>query len=256
MPRFAKITGTATEEFTGMIYVMSDIHGSKRRFDAVMKQIKLTDEDTLYILGDVIDRGEHGVELLQRIRAAKNMRMILGNHEYMMLCLLRAGYDPADRTQEQRREHWYRNGGDVTHRDIKKLSDAERESLFDWIDALPTELDITVNGRRYKLVHAMPKELFYLAKRPQLGEKYFSVWDRQSGEAPLSGEYTMIFGHTTSHHYQDGSPMRIWHGPDRMDIDCGSAYPDVQDKNAEFIGRLACIRLDDMREFYSGESIY
>ena len=170
-----------------MIYVMSDIHGSRRRFDAVMEQIKLTDEDTLYILGD------------------------------------------------------------VTHRDIKKLSEAERESLFDWIDALPTELDITVNGRRYKLVHAMPKELFYLAKRPQLGEKYFSVWDRQSGEAPLSGEYTMIFGHTTSHHYQDGSPMRIWHGPDRMDIDCGSAYPDVQDENAEFIGRLACIRLDDMR---------
>ena len=77
MPRFAKITGTATEEFTGMIYVMSDIHGSRRRFDAVMEQIKLTDEDTLYILGDVIDRGEHGVELLQRIRAAKNMRMIL-----------------------------------------------------------------------------------------------------------------------------------------------------------------------------------
>lgn len=86
--------------------------------------------------------------------------------------------------------------------------------------------------------------------------KILSVWDRQSGEAPLSGEYTMIFGHTTSHHYQDGSPMRIWHGPDRMDIDCGSAYPDVQDENAEFIGRLACIRLDDMREFYSGESIY
>ena len=47
-----------------MIYVMSDIHGSRRRFDAVMEQIKLTDEDTLYILGDVIDRGEHGVELL------------------------------------------------------------------------------------------------------------------------------------------------------------------------------------------------
>ena len=43
-----------------MIYVMSDIHGSRRRFDAVMEQIKLTDEDTLYILGDVIDRGEHG----------------------------------------------------------------------------------------------------------------------------------------------------------------------------------------------------
>ena len=59
-----------------MIYVMSDIHGSRRRFDAVMEQIKLTDEDTLYILGDVIDRGEHGVELLQRIRILMRYRCL------------------------------------------------------------------------------------------------------------------------------------------------------------------------------------
>ena len=38
-----------------MIYVMSDIHGQKRRFDSVMKQINLQPDDTLYILGDVID---------------------------------------------------------------------------------------------------------------------------------------------------------------------------------------------------------
>ena len=31
-----------------MIYVMSDIHGQKRRFDSVMKQINLQPEDTLY----------------------------------------------------------------------------------------------------------------------------------------------------------------------------------------------------------------
>ena len=33
-----------------MIYVMSDIHGQKRRFDSVMKQINLQPDDTLYIL--------------------------------------------------------------------------------------------------------------------------------------------------------------------------------------------------------------
>lgn len=31
-----------------MIYVMSDIHGHRRRFDSVMKQINLQPEDTLY----------------------------------------------------------------------------------------------------------------------------------------------------------------------------------------------------------------
>ena len=39
-----------------MIYVMSDIHGNTRRFDSILKQIDLQPEDTLYILGDVIDR--------------------------------------------------------------------------------------------------------------------------------------------------------------------------------------------------------
>ena len=39
-----------------MIYVMSDIHGNLRRFNSIMEQINLTDKDTLYVLGDVIDR--------------------------------------------------------------------------------------------------------------------------------------------------------------------------------------------------------
>ena len=36
--------------------------------------------------------------------------------------------------------------------------------------------------------------------------------------------------------------MRIYHGNRMIGIDCGCAY-----KN----GRLACLRLDDMKEFYS-----
>lgn len=52
-----------------MIYVMSDIHGHRRRFDSVMKQINLQPEDTLYILGDVIDRNPDGIRILQQLRA-------------------------------------------------------------------------------------------------------------------------------------------------------------------------------------------
>lgn len=39
-----------------MIYVLSDIHGNAKNFDAILQQICLQPEDTLYILGDVIDR--------------------------------------------------------------------------------------------------------------------------------------------------------------------------------------------------------
>ena len=50
-----------------MIYVMSDIHGQKRRFDSVMKQINLQPDDTLYILGDVIDRNPDGIKSFARL---------------------------------------------------------------------------------------------------------------------------------------------------------------------------------------------
>ena len=68
-----------------MIYVMSDIHGQKRRFDSVMRQIGLRAEDTLYVLGDVIDRNPDGIGILRRIMAMPNARMLLGNHELMMM---------------------------------------------------------------------------------------------------------------------------------------------------------------------------
>lgn len=58
-----------------MIYVMSDIHGNKRRFESILEQIALRDEDTLYILGDVIDRHPDGIELLQRIMDMATMSL-------------------------------------------------------------------------------------------------------------------------------------------------------------------------------------
>lgn len=58
-----------------MIYVMSDIHGQKRRFDSVMKQINLQPEDTLYVLGDVIDRNPDGIKILRQIMRSWRCQM-------------------------------------------------------------------------------------------------------------------------------------------------------------------------------------
>ena len=41
-------------------YVMSDIHGEVNRFHAMLEKIRFSADDTLYILGDVIDRGADG----------------------------------------------------------------------------------------------------------------------------------------------------------------------------------------------------
>ena len=68
-----------------MTYIMSDIHGNRQRFESVLSQIQLKKADRLYILGDVIDRFPDGIGLLQQIRKMRNARLLLGNHEYMML---------------------------------------------------------------------------------------------------------------------------------------------------------------------------
>lgn len=48
-------------------------------------QIKEVQVFPLYVLGDVIDRFPDGIEILQELMAMPNVKMLLGNHEYMML---------------------------------------------------------------------------------------------------------------------------------------------------------------------------
>ena len=97
-----------------MIYVMSDIHGQARRFHSILDQIALKDEDTLYILGDVIDRNPDGIRILKEIMSRPNMKMLLGNHELMMLQSLHYPSDEATAPSPYL-SRWYRNGGKVTH---------------------------------------------------------------------------------------------------------------------------------------------
>lgn len=241
-----------------MIYVMSDIHGNMRRFNSIMEQIDLQAEDTLYILGDVIDRHPDGLRILQRIMAMPNVKMLLGNHEFMMLQSLGIAYTEynvpnGDQSMLVRR--WYNNGGRVTHQYWKHIRKDLRAKIADYLMNLPTGYDITVNGTPYKLVHAAPEEDFASAQG-----KYryrdcfeFAVWYRRWLDDPSPEGYTLIFGHTSTEHFQPGIPMRIYFDTNLVGIDCGSGYPDdVHDRHYGH-GRLACLRLDDMKEFYSEE---
>lgn len=55
------------------IYAMSDIHGNYDTFISMLKKIKFDNEDTLYIIGDAIDRGPDSI---------KNIKILYGHKEY------------------------------------------------------------------------------------------------------------------------------------------------------------------------------
>ena len=214
-----------------MVYCTADIHGEFERFRRLLELICFSEEDTLYVLGDVIDRGPDGVKILEFIRERGNIILLMGNHERM--CVDALGKDSLPRA----RRLWEQNGGWPTHMDLEEHPG--RDTLLAYLSDLPLFLDIEVEGRAFRLVHGFPGETEddMLWGRPEAG------MTRQ----PLPGK-TVIVGHTPVQYLQyltgkkDVVPL-IWHGPGILDIDCGCGHDDP--------GRmLACLRLDDMKEFY------
>lgn len=239
-----------------MIYVMSDIHGNLVNFESILRQINLQPEDTLYVLGDVIDRYRDGIKVLRRIMAMPNAKMLLGNHEYMMMNAI--GPEPwLDEDREECLELWYWNGGDVTHEYLKHIRKSIRAEIFEYIRSLPLNYDVEVNGIRYKLVHASPAVDFEKdILRRYHDERYFAVWHRQEACMLEPEDHVMVFGHTPTNHFGFDRKLFIWHSPEghRIGIDCGSGFPKSLPWGRRVpVGRLACLRLDDGKEFYSDE---
>ena len=233
-----------------MIYVMSDIHGNLERFNSVMSQINLQPEDTLYILGDVVDRFPDGIRILRRLMLMPNVKMLIGNHEYMMLNALS---EPIDNMSSIAVDYdynmalWYGNGGYVTHRYLKRINKTLRKEIFDYLLSLPLNYDIDVNGMKYKLAHAAPIDLYDEFGRGYRDEREFTVWYRFHSCEELPDDYTLVYGHTPTLYVQDVDPTEIWYGQNRICIDCGAGY----DSDLRCHTRLACLRLDDYKEFYS-----
>lgn len=239
-----------------MIYVMSDIHGNLRRFNSVMEQINLQPEDTLYILGDVVDRYSGAIPILQQLMVMPNVKMVLGNHEYMMLRALGHPYDSyRQMTPEliaKTLRGWQVCGGEATYRHWLQLQNSHQEEIIQYLHSLPVSYDLELNGIHYTLAHAAPPQEFEYFRRRYPSPTYFAIWKPWRICDEQHGDYTFIHGHISTDHYQTNDPLEIFQLPDRIAIDCGSGFPELRG----FGGRLACLRLDDMTAFYSKERAY
>ena len=236
---------------------MSDIHGNAIRFNSIMEQIDLKPEDTLYVLGDVIDRHPDGIRILRVLMRMSNVKMLLGNHEYMMLNAL-------DRLDKDNPEYpralllWYRNGGDITHEYIKHIRKSVRKEVFDYLHSLPLNIDIEVNGKPYLLVHGGAISEYHRHMYRYDFQEEYAVWNRICYNEPDVEGKIIIFGHTPTSKYQHNNPLEIWRSPSggKIGIDCGCGFPHpLTQGHRPAYGRLACLRLDDMKVFYSEEDI-
>lgn len=224
---------------------MSDIHGLYDRYQKMLKKIEFSDDDFLYVLGDVIDRGPDGIEILQDIMARDNVELFLGNHEHMMLTFL----DGSDT------ESWFYgvNGGEKTYTAFLKLEESERERIVTYLQKNTTLIrKLHIGDHHYVLSHTgalSDIELMYtrdfkgnlMAMQPvvwnMLHDSTDNIAYKEQSEVPV----TLISGHIITRRLWDKDEVYIAeyaNGYTWMDIDCGCAM-------GENYGALSCLKIND-----------
>lgn len=139
-------------------HVISDIHGQYNMFIELLDKINLKDTDTLYILGDVLDRGPHPIKTIRKLMEMPNAICLVGNHEFMaMKCLEFLMKEITDKSIEElddemldNLETWQYNGSRSTVDEFTQMDSESKKDVIDFIkDWLPTSfLASTRKGKK------------------------------------------------------------------------------------------------------------
>ena len=235
-----------------MTYVMSDIHGCFEKYREMLAAIDFSSADTLYVLGDVLDRGPDGIRILQDMNVRPNVFPILGNHEFTAaVCLPWLLKEVTDQSIESLGDvqvaalgEWVVNGGTPTLRSLQKLTLEEREDILEYLQEMDLYAEVEAGGRSFVLVHAGIEN--FTPQRPldsyQLSD---FILGRLDGKKMYFADKFLVYGHTPVRllRQQEGEPLsdKIYRRGNQIAIDCGCAFQG---------GLLGCLCLDTMEEFY------
>ena len=226
-----------------MTYVMSDIHGCYDKYVKMLEKIYFSEGDILYILGDVVDRGQNGMKVLLNIAEHNNIILLMGNHDQEALLLLSQLYklieeEVSDELLEAY-QMWLADGGSSTVSEFLQLGVNEQIKILQEMKKALYYKEIVINDVKYLLAHTVPekeelKEIkscdleAFLLGEPEYEKQYFE-------------DVIIITGHTPTHYIDKNFKGKIWRGKNHIAVDCGAVYGNS----------LGCICLETGEEYYS-----
>ena len=236
-----------------MNYVVSDIHGCYEKYSKLLETIKLGEKDTLYVLGDVIDRGEDGFRILLDMASRPNVIGLMGNHEAMAIDALpgilrfiaKGNMDVMTEQEKRAAELWFYNGGELSLADLLWMEEEQMQVVWAYMRSMPLYREIEVGEKKFLLLHGGLKD--FSPSRPLHAYRQDELlWCRPSHDTIYYADRCVIVGHTpTQLLYADAgetiSQGRIFRNDNFIDVDCGCVYEG---------GRLGCLCLDTMEEIY------
>ncbi|WP_297241102.1 metallophosphoesterase [uncultured Flavonifractor sp.] len=234
-----------------MVYCISDLHGDYFKYRTLLENLSFQSRDTLYVLGDVIDRGPDGVRLLQDMMTRPNVVPILGNHELTAAICLRwlleeiteARLAALGTEQLAVYQNWMHNGGEPTLRALSRLSQEERQELLAYLQEMDLYAQVKAGGRTFVLVHG-GLDHFAPDKALEDYELEDFLFCRPRPDAVFYPDRFLVYGHTPTRllHHQMGNPPSdtIFRHGNQIAIDCGCGHG----------GKLGCLCLETLEEFY------
>lgn len=215
-----------------MQYIIADIHGCYEKYRQLLEKIGFADADTLYILGDAVDRGPEPIRVLQDMMERVNVYFIMGNHDFAFYHLMRQlTQDVTEEACQQtltvelmnQYNAWLSDGGESTAREFQKLSTQSRLAVLDYLDEASAYEIICHKGKRYILTHAglnnfSPEKALedydladFLDDQPNYGKRYF----------PDTNTF-LVTGHTPTFHIH-GKP-EVYRENGHIALDCGCVF--------------------------------
>lgn len=230
-----------------MIYATADLHGYPLdKFKQLLHKAGFSDEDFLFVIGDVIDRGEHGVSLLRWLMLQPNIQLIRGNHEAVLLScsfvfdeITEETVAALDAEKLGLFQTWCANGAEPTLAALAQCDPDTRADLLEYLRETPLYDTVSVGGRNFVMAHA---GLGNYRTGKRIGEytEQELLWTRLSADERYSDEFITLVGHTPTFHYGEEHRGRIFQTDTWMDLDTGAGY-DLWP---------VLLRLDDMQVFY------
>lgn len=219
-----------------MTYFISDIHGEYDLFCRLLDKINFSDSDTLMILGDMIDKGNGSIRVLNKVCSMNNAISILGNHEYDFLKLywakMRNATSDFDKVLSELQAYFPNDREPLTW------------DLLDFLESLPTY----ITNEKYIAVHAgVPLERDGTIKPLDQAFTEQFVYDRnfKNPTTVVNDKRTVLYGHTPTSYLNGTGEIILYPRSD------GNGYSRVHlDTGVYLTGIMGCFCFESGQCFY------
>lgn len=226
-----------------MNYVISDLNGHFDQYKEMLDTIRLKDSDSLFLLGNICDKGPAPFAIMQDALMRCNVFPIIGESDYRALRLLSKMNDDKAKTSATYRTEftkWLSEGGMTTVTEFRTLSEEAQADVLDFIrEEFVAYDEIEAGDNTYLLINGgIPdfdvdrslddypiKEL--LAAAPDFSREYYP-------------DKLLVTGKTPTFLLSEDYRGRIYRRNGQIGINIGVADGEG----------LACLCLDTNEEFY------